>query len=1213
MKKNYLIGRCLYLREKRSQKIRQIKKNVIDERIQIQGLIKDQFQSILQYRLIGSLIFIFTLAWSFNSKAQYCVASSTSTLDYTAAFSTTGATTNLSYSASSNPTNGYTDQTAQSLVSFPTQLINFSHTYVGGGHGLGIWVDWNNDLDFSDPGEQVFSQVISGTLLTGSVTVPVSTAAGNYRMRVRSQWNVAPTSACGSITWGTAVDYTLSIASLFNSPALTQSPGVPSCLTGSTLTATGTPGAGIAWYWQTTALGTSTTTPYTGPLTINSNGTYHIRAFDPVINYWAAATSIVVNNFPLATNPPTPIANINPSCAPTGSMLTVPAPSAGFEYYWQETNVGGTSNALNATTPYNATSTGTYYVAAYETATQCWSNTVGLLVTVGTVIPSNPLVLQTDYNYCIGTTSAEITANTTFASGSLTTTLAQGNGCGGGAMVDITANALPINLTSIDVVSGTSGAQTVAVYYKTGTYVGAETNAAAWTLLGSYSVTGAANTPINVDIADLTIPALTTYGIYVNYNAQYTNLSTTYSNSDLSITTGTGLCSLFGGLNAGRTFNGTFYYNSGVSGSLEWYNALTGGTVIGTGSPLETIGTTVLPNASSAGSYSFYASSYLDGCYSNSRELVTVYLGNVNVDLTAIPVSCNNGNDGAVLVSNVLCGTAPFTYSIDGGPFGPQTGMTVGTHTVILKDANGDDSGTYTVVIDDAPAPTAVTLSTITATTADISWTATGSETEWNVEWGATGFTPGTGTEIGSGVSSLTNYSITPLSPSTYYDVYVSANCGTGTTSGDWALLQVVTECGPITALPWTENFDNLSTLGTGIFPLCWIDENPGDWSTTSAAASTTTAGPLSGANYLRINWTSDATMWTPQFALAAGETYEFTFNWAGDGDAAWDGSVYVNETALFTGATMLGVKFVENGDATTLSYQEETYCFTPTISGTYTFGIKVIETGNNWYMSFDNFKLKQVVTVPGTDGSLSACQISGSVDLNSVITTTVTDGSWNFNLNPNAVDSMGMLNPLSIVNGTHQFYYISAGCAPDTTVATITVVQPSSAGNDGSIALCRNQPFNLLSGLTGNVDFGGVWTDPNAVVVPNGNAISSNIPGQHNFRYIVSNGVCPADTSKVVVNVQGCDYLGLEAIVFEGFSIYPNPTSDVVYIANSGSSEVFNYEVLDMNGRVILKADQTITGSATTQLDVSKVEIGVYLIRIFNEHAEKTFRIVKN
>ena len=154
---------------------------------------------------------------------------------------------------------------------------------------------------------------------------------------------------------------------------------------------------------------------------------------------------------------------------------------------------------------------------------------------------------------------------------------------------------------------------------------------------------------------------------------------------------------------------------------------------------------------------------------------------------------------------------------------------------------------------------------------------------------------------------------------------------------------------------------------------------------------------------------------------------------------------------------------------------------------------------------------------------------------------------------------------------------------------------------------------MNLLSGLAGNADLGGVWTDPNSAVVPNGNTNASNIPGQYNYKYIVTNGVCPADTAKVVVNVQGCDWLGLEDVAFEGFNLYPNPTTDLIYITNAGSSEVFNYEVLDMNGRVILKANDAINGTATTEINLSQVEVGVYMVRVFNENADKTFRVVKN
>ena len=354
--------------------------------------------------------------------------------------------------------------------------------------------------------------------------------------------------------------------------------------------------------------------------------------------------------------------------------------------------------------------------------------------------------------------------------------------------------------------------------------------------------------------------------------------------------------------------------------------------------------------------------------------------------------------------------------------------------------------------------------------------------------------------------------------------------------------------------------------------------------------------------------------MWTPKFELVAGQTYEFSFNWAGDTRTAWEGGAYVNSSAVFATATSLGPKFVENGDATTFTYQKEVYCFTPTVSGPYTFGIKVVVTGAPYYMSFDDFELRIVDTTPGTNGSLSACQVGAPVDLNTVITSGQTNGNWVFDLNPIAVNNAGILNPAVLPAGVHDFMYVNTGCAPDTTIATITVVEASSAGADGSVSVCRNQPLNLLSGLAGNADLGGVWTNPNGVVVPNGNTTASNIPGQFNYEYIVSNGVCPADTAKVVVSVLGtCDHLGIEDVAFEGFSMYPNPTSDIVFISNTGSTEVFNYEVLDMNGRVILKANNAINGSETTELNLSKVEVGVYMIRVYNDQAEKTFRVVKN
>jgi hypothetical protein len=514
----------------------------------------------------------------------------------------------------------------------------------------------------------------------------------------------------------------------------------------------------------------------------------------------------------------------------------------------------------------------------------------------------------------------------------------------------------------------------------------------------------------------------------------------------------------------------------------------------------------------------------------------------------------------------------------------------------------------YTVL---CPAPVSISTSAITTTGVTANWTAGGTETSWDYA-----FQPqGGGVPTTFLQTSTPTVTVNNLSSATVYDFFVRANCGGTNGASIWkGPYTFSTNCAPITSLPWAEDFDNMAVLGLNVLPFCWVNENPGFWTTTTLPLSTTTAGPNSGPNYLRVRYNSTSTVWTPEFDLVAGQTYEFSFNWAGDGKAGWDGAVYVNNSATIIGATMLGANFVEVADVTTFDYQEEIFCFTPATSGLYTFGTKVVvPTSLQNYLSFDDFALKLVVTTPGIDGSLSVCQTGSPVDLGTVVTITSTDGSWNFGLNPTAVNAAGVFNPAIIPSGVHQFFYITDGCAPDTTIATITVLRTSSAGNDGTIVVCRNQPLNLLQGLGGNIDAGGVWTNPNSAVVPNGNTNASNIPGQYNFSYIVTNGVCPADTANVIVTVQGsCDYLGLEDVVFEAFNMYPNPTSDLVFITNSGSTEVFNYQVMDMNGRVILRANDAINGSTTTELDLSKVKVGFYLIRVFNESADKTFRLIK-
>ncbi|NQX84703.1 MAG: fibronectin type III domain-containing protein [Flavobacteriaceae bacterium] len=77
--------------------------------------------------------------------------------------------------------------------------------------------------------------------------------------------------------------------------------------------------------------------------------------------------------------------------------------------------------------------------------------------------------------------------------------------------------------------------------------------------------------------------------------------------------------------------------------------------------------------------------------------------------------------------------------------------------------------------------PTSLNATNLTETTADLSWTESGTATIWNIEWGTTGFTQGSGTMLTSITSNP--YTLTGLTGETNYDFYIQADCGSGEVS----------------------------------------------------------------------------------------------------------------------------------------------------------------------------------------------------------------------------------------------------------------------------------------------------------------------------------------------------------------------------------------------------------------------------------------------
>jgi hypothetical protein len=129
--------------------------------------------------------------------------------------------------------------------------------------------------------------------------------------------------------------------------------------------------------------------------------------------------------------------------------------------------------------------------------------------------------------------------------------------------------------------------------------------------------------------------------------------------------------------------------------------------------------------------------------------------------------------------------------------------------------------------------PSNVTATNITSGSAIINWVENGVSTNWQLEYGTFGFTPGSGT-----LMNLTDtfYQISGLLPLTTYQVYVKSICGGGMESSWSPAYSFTTSCPEISTLPLIENFDTYNT-GTGTYPTCW---NKLSSSTTYPYISTT-------------------------------------------------------------------------------------------------------------------------------------------------------------------------------------------------------------------------------------------------------------------------------------------------------------------------------------------------------------------------------------
>lgn len=190
-----------------------------------------------------------------------------------------------------------------------------------------VYIDFNNDLDFVDAGENVFTSAGTTAAVSASFTVPSTAATAKVRMRVMMK-DGSITGPCEAYTYGEVEDYSVNLVS----STTTTTCGTPASLSVSGISSTG---ATLNWG------------------AVSGAGSYNIRYKASASTTWTSTTSTTTSKL------------VSGLAANTQYEFQVQAVCSGVagaysasKYFTTNTTVTvGTGTATTAIAPY-----GTYYM-----------------------------------------------------------------------------------------------------------------------------------------------------------------------------------------------------------------------------------------------------------------------------------------------------------------------------------------------------------------------------------------------------------------------------------------------------------------------------------------------------------------------------------------------------------------------------------------------------------------------------------------------------------------------------------------------------------------------------------------------------------------------------------------------------------------------------------------------------------------------------------
>ncbi|AXT18520.1 T9SS C-terminal target domain-containing protein [Flavobacteriaceae bacterium AU392] len=1113
----------------------------------------------------------------------------------------------------------YTDFTNISTVLTKEEqyTITITPTWTGTvyNEAYSVWIDYNRNGDFTDPGEQVLTSAPSqSTSISGNFVVPVGAVENSTRMRVSMKYNAAPT-PCETFQFGEVEDYTIVIQG--SGPDI-EAPSAPTNLVANNTAQTttdlswsaSTDNVGVTGYdvlQDGTVIATVTGLTYqvTG-LIESTDYQFSIVAKDAADNVSVASNVVNVTTLdPPDTESPSAPTNLvanNTTQTTTDLSWTASTDNVGvtdYDILQDGTNIATVTGLTHQVTGLTASTSYNFSIVAKDAAgnVSIASNIVNI-VTPDTESPTAPTNLiannitqtSTDLNWTASTDNVGVTEYDVSQDGiiiaNVTGTTYQVTGL-------IESTSYSFSITAKDAAGNVSPASNVE------------------------NIT-------TLDPPDTESPSAPESLVSSNTTFNSTDLSWGASTDNVGVT---GYDVLQDGVVIATVAN-TTYQVTGLSGDTSYAFIVRAEDAAGNESAnSNTVNVTTLtpPDTQSPSAPTNLTAS--------GTTLTTTDLSwgasTDNVGVTGYDVL----RDGIVIAT--VTGT---NYQAVG-----LTESTSYAFVVRAEDAAGNQSGnsntvnvtTLTPPDTQAPsAPTNLTASNTTQTSTDLSWT----QSTDNV-----GVTSYDVSQDGIVVATVTgtNYQVTGLTASTSYAFTVRAEDAAGNQSGNSNTVNVTTLDIPtntgcsngINSFPYSEGFES----GLGTWTQSTADDN--NWTVNSGGTPSQGTGPSSaieGSSYVFVEASVNGTGFpnirsilnSPCFDLSNLTEATFTFqnHMFGSNDF---GSIDL-EISDDDGATWTSI-WSRTGNQGN-QWNTANVDLTSYVGGSVQLRFNRV-TGGIWQADFalDNISLTEGAPEPptGCSGGITSFPYEESFENNLGAWTQSTADDINWTVDANGTPSNGT-GPSSAIDGNSYVYVEASGQGTgfpnmrailnspcfdlsNETSATFDFNYHMFGSNDfGSIVLEASNDSGLtwtsLWSLTGNQ--GNQWNTANI-------DLTLYVGGSVQLRFNrVTGGTWQADfaldnvelnTSSVAQQVENpilSNQNSLSSI--NDIVLYPNPVQGNTLNVSSNFDDL-SYEVYNIIGQVVSK------GKVINKvINVSELTSAVYHIRFTTGEETITKRFIK-